>query len=244
MDHVPDKLRVATWNVHRGVGGDGRFDPARILRAIADEIAPHGPDVLVLQEADADAPSHRGFLDLAELDAATGLRHAHTPDLLWRAESHGFLGVVVFLHPRLNVIGRRVMDLPGHAARGAVVLDLDMGLRLVATHLSLAQWLRAVQMRTLGQYLDRSPDRPTLLVGDLNEWRPWGGLAFSRPVAGRAFTGPARPTFPVGWPILPLDRVLGDRPGMVTETRVLDGPGLRTASDHRPLLAQVHLDSA
>ncbi|MEM7642917.1 MAG: endonuclease/exonuclease/phosphatase family protein [Pseudomonadota bacterium] len=238
---MDESLRVATWNVHRGVGTDGRFDPARIAEVIATDIAPAVPDILVLQEADADDWPHAGILDIPEIEAATGLRHAHGPELLWGPDSHGFLGVIVFLHPRLTVTRGRVLDLPGHAHRGAVVLDLALPLRLVATHLSLAQWLRGVQMRAIGQYLHRSPQMRTVLVGDLNEWRPWAGLAFSRAVTGRTLTGPALATFPVGRPVLPLDRIMGDWPGMIGNAQVLDTPLIRAASDHRPLMAQVRL---
>ncbi|MEM8822108.1 MAG: endonuclease/exonuclease/phosphatase family protein [Pseudomonadota bacterium] len=240
MDHITESLRVVTWNVHRGVGADGRFDPERILRVIADDITPDAPDILVLQEADEDHWPHRGFLDIDGIEAVTGLQHAHGPDLLWGPESHGFLGVIVFVHPRISVLGGRVLDLPGHAHRGAVVLDLALPLRIVATHLSLAQWLRAVQMRAVGQFLHRASDMETVLIGDINEWRPWGGLAFSRAVVGRSLTGPARATFPVGRPILPLDRILGDRPGLITDPKVMDSPGIRAASDHRPLMATIH----
>ncbi|MEM7491455.1 MAG: endonuclease/exonuclease/phosphatase family protein [Pseudomonadota bacterium] len=241
MTEGTDRLTVVTWNVHRGVGHDGQCDPDRILRVIAEDIAPLAPDLLVLQEADADPPPHRGILDVSAVETATGTRSVHGPGLTWGAESHGFLGVVAFVHPRLSVTRGRLLDLPGHAHRGAVVLDLAIPLRIVATHLSLTQWLRAVQMRTVGQHLHRSPPMPTLLVGDMNEWRPWRSLAFGRGVTGLDLHGPARATFPVGWPILPLDRVLGDRPGLVTGTRVLDGPTIRQASDHRPLVATVRI---
>ena len=40
-------LRVISWNVHKCVGGlDRRYDPARI----ASVLAPHNPDIVLLQE--------------------------------------------------------------------------------------------------------------------------------------------------------------------------------------------------
>jgi hypothetical protein len=107
--------------------------------------------------------------------------------------------------------GSYVAGPAGHCHRGAVIADIRKDgckMRVVGTHLSLTQILRIAQMRTLGQHLLRRRPRPTILCGDLNEWRPWGGLAFSRSVLGDRFTGPAPPTFPVRRPILPLDRVL------------------------------------
>jgi endonuclease/exonuclease/phosphatase family metal-dependent hydrolase len=178
----------ASWNIHRGRGADGRVDAARIARVLAEEVARPAPDALVLQEADAERPPHRGFLDIAGIEAATGLVHLHGDAAhRWGAESHGFLGTIIFLHPEARVGEITLIDLPGHCHRGAVVVDFTHGgrdLRLVGTHLSLGQGLRVAQMRTIGQHLFRRAARPMILAGDLNEWRPWGGLALSRRVTG------------------------------------------------------------
>jgi len=245
MTYPEALFACASWNIHRGRGNDGRTDPGRTLRVLREEVCPPGLHALVLQEADEETPPHRGFLDLPGVEAATGLRHVHVdPAHRWGEDSHGFLGTVVFMRPEAQVEDVALVDLPGHCHRGAVVVDFILSgrpLRLVATHLSLLQALRVAQMRTLGQHLFRRPARTTILCGDLNEWRPWGGLAFSRRVTGLRLVGPARATFPVRWPLLPLDRVLVTPPARVLSADVPDGPGIRMASDHRPLLARVAL---
>lgn len=232
-----------TWNIHRGRGNDGVVDAARTVDVLGREVCPPGHDALVLQEADEETPPHRGVLDMAAVEAATGLRHAQQdPGHRWGADSHGFLGNIVFLHAGARVQDIALVDLPGRCHRGGVVVDFtlhDRHLRLVALHLSLAQALRAAQMRTIAQHLFRRAPRPTLVCGDLNEWRPWGGLALSRRVTGLRLAGPARATFPAMRPVLPLDRVLVAPPGRVLSSRVLDGPGIRLVSDHRPLAARV-----
>jgi endonuclease/exonuclease/phosphatase family metal-dependent hydrolase len=240
-------LSCISWNIHRGRGNDGRVDPARTLDVLAREVWRPGTDAIFLQEADAEAAPHHGVLDVAGVEAVTGLRHLHGPaGTRLSLQSHGFLGVVVYLHPALEVDMIRLVDLPGYAARGAVVADVRRAgrkMRFVVTHLSLGQALRVMQMRTIAQLLDRLDDRQVILCGDLNEWRPWGGLALSRQVLGRSFTGPVRRTFPVRQPLLPLDRVLTTSPGLVEDVAVLDGPGIRLASDHRPLWARLRLGS-
>ncbi len=234
-----------SWNIHRGKGNDGLTDPARTAAVMAQDI--HDPllDALVLQEADEDHPPHRGFLDLARIEAATGLRSIHTSaQSRWGAGSHGFLGVIVLVRPDWRVEDVTLLDLPGHCHRGAVIVDLvrdGVSLRLIGTHLSLSQALRVVQMRTLGQHLFRRPQRQTLLCGDLNEWRPWGGMALSARVSGLHFAGPTPATFPIRRPFLPLDRILAAAPARVVSTRVLDSAGIRMASDHRPIRAEVLL---
>ena len=241
-------LSCITWNVHRGLGNDGRHDPARTADVLAAEVLRPETDILVLQEADAQDRPHRGFLDIARIEAASGLRHAHDQaHLRWGPESHGFLGVVLFLSPHVTVQDANVLDLPGHCHRGAVVIDAEKDgrpFRLIGTHLSLGQPARIAQMRVIGQHLRRRAARQTVLIGDLNEWRPWGGLALSPRVVGQRLHGPVRASFPVTRPFLPLDRIMTTSPGRVEEMAVLDGPGIRMTSDHRPVAARVTLGAA
>jgi len=243
MNHTPAHLSLVSWNIHRGRGQDGVVNPARTADVLARETLAQPAELLILQEADEERAPHRGVLPLADMEARTGLRHLHADDHgRWGGDSHGFLGVFVMGNAGIEVEDVALLDLPGHCHRGAVILDLRReghSFRLIATHLSLSQVLRVVQMRTLAQHLFRRQARPTILCGDLNEWRPWGGLAFSRRVLGQSFTGPAPATFPVGRPVLPLDRVLAACGARVTGAGALDGPGIRVASDHRPLRAEV-----
>ena len=81
---------------------------------------------------------------------------------------------------------------------------------------------------------------PTILLGDLNEWRRLrrSALGILEPLFGAA---PTLPSFPSRRPIFPLDRILGWPAGLVTEFAVHDTPLARQASDHLPLVAQVNL---
>lgn len=245
MTQPSAKLSCVSWNIHRCRGNDGVVDPTRTLDVLRDEVWHPKADALILQEADEETRPHRGLLDIARLQSDTGLVHLHGDSRSrWGAESHGFLGVIVFLSPATRVDDLVLLDLPGHCHRGAVIVDAHRAghdFRLIGTHLSLSQALRIVQLRTIGQHLRRRDPRQTILCGDLNEWRPWGGWALSRRVLGAPFHGPAAATFPVGRPMLPLDRVLTTAPGRVSSLRVLDGPGIRMASDHRPLAAEIDL---
>ncbi|HEY9039675.1 MAG TPA: endonuclease/exonuclease/phosphatase family protein [Roseovarius sp.] len=240
-----DTLVCVTWNVHRARGADGRVDAPRVGAAIEAAIVPQGPDVLALQEADGDCPPHARILDIARIGQATGLRYVHdAPALRWGPDSDGFLGTILWVHPRFDQTHADVIDLPGHCHRGAIAVELLDGgrpVRIMSMHLSLAQPLRMAQTRILGQYLTRRPPMQTVILGDLNEWRPWGGAALGRNMLGRRFYGPVLRSFPARWPLLPLNRILTDRAGAVRSARVLDHPATTGASDHRPLTAQVAL---
>ncbi|MGD1886149.1 MAG: endonuclease/exonuclease/phosphatase family protein [Cohaesibacteraceae bacterium] len=235
-----------SWNIHRCQGNDGRIEKARPQAVMADEVWSAGTDALVLQEADEVCPPHAGLLDIAAMEQITGLRYVHgAVEHRWAEQSHGFLGVIMFLHPSITVEAIDLVDLPGRCHRGAVVAELSREgqyFRLVCTHLSLSQVLRLAQLRTISQHIFRKDDKPTVLIGDLNEWRPWSGLALSPTLLGKRFEGPAKATFPINRPFLPLDRALACPLARVRDTQVLDGPGIRMASDHRPLAAQISLE--
>lgn len=234
---------LVTWNIHRARDGHGRVDPAGVADVIAQDIAATRPDILALQEADGEEPPYKGFLDLDRIEKETGLRWVHGPqDARWGPESHGFLGSLLFLHPDFEVTRLTLVDLPGHYPRGAVVAETrrdGSDLRIIATHLSLAQWLRVTQMRTLGQHIARHARMRTVLMGDLNEWRPWGGLALSPRFFGSRLCGGAVASFPARRPVLPLDRILIDDGPAPTALRALDSPAIRVASDHRPVSARI-----
>lgn len=221
------------------------MDASRTLETLKSEVLSEGVDAVFLQEADEERSPYGKIFETADLEAATGLRSVHTGvTRRYSAQSTGFLGTIVLLHPRLTVQDVRLVDMAGVYPRGAVIVDATLAgspFRLVVTHLSLAQVLRAFQLRTIAQHLVRCEPRQTVLCGDLNEWRPWGGLAFSPTVLGDRFKGPAPATFPVRWPFLPLDRVLATAPANVDTVEVLDGPMIRIASDHRPIRARVKL---
>lgn len=234
-----------SWNVHRARGNDEVVDPDRTLRTLVDEVWREGTNALFLQEADEERPPYGQLFDIDHIESLTGLRSVHTgPRQRYSAQSGGFLGTIVLLHPSIIVEDVRLLDLPGHYPRGAVIVDAARDgavFRLIVTHLSLSQALRIVQLRTIGQHLQRSEQRQTVLAGDLNEWRPWGGFALSPRVLGATYKGPARASFPIRRPFLPLDRVLATAPARVEDVEVLDGPAIRMTSDHRPIRASVRL---
>jgi endonuclease/exonuclease/phosphatase family metal-dependent hydrolase len=226
-------LVVATYNVHRCAGRDGRVAPQRVF-AVGREL---GADVLALQELDWNPQEamHRlaAFADDLDCTALAG------PTLL-RADGHYGNAVLT----RLEVAGVDRIDLsvPGREPRGAIDVELRAGgvpLRVIATHLGLNPEERRSQIARLRERLDLPPRRPTILLGDLNEWFLWGRpLRWLRRHFGRS---PAPATFPARWPLFALDRIWVQPRECLTSLRVHDTPLAREASDHLPLRAEVRV---
>ena len=73
-----------------------------------------------------------------------------------------------------TVTPTRQLVLPGAEPRGALIVDLALPigpLRIIAAHLGLLRRSRAHQVKALVSAAETKDGRPTLLMGDLNEWR-------------------------------------------------------------------------
>jgi endonuclease/exonuclease/phosphatase family metal-dependent hydrolase len=228
------RLRVATYNVHRAIGADGRSDPGRILGVLREIDA----DVYALQEVEA----HDDGADmLAWLGRELGY-HAVPGTTLKRNDGHFGNGVLT----RFPVREKRVTDLSwrGREPRGAIAVDVDCGgriLRVVATHLGLRPAERRDQVQRLLHLLRERPDDHSILLGDLNEWFLWG-----RPLRRlhRHFKEtPSLATFPSFLPVLALDRVWTHPRSMLSRLAVHKTPLARRASDHLPLVATLEMGS-
>ncbi|WP_206931642.1 endonuclease/exonuclease/phosphatase family protein [Roseococcus thiosulfatophilus] len=230
------ELRVASWNLHKCVGTDGKFDPHRSISVIAEM----GADLVALQEADKRFGRRTGLLDLAALEREAGLVPLDISEL---PDGHGWHGNALLVRPGMQARIRR-LRLPGAEPRGAVIaeLDLPMGpLRVVGAHLGLLLHSRQRQAIAILDAIAEGEPMPTLLLGDLNEWRPGAksSLRMLEPFFGP--TPKAPPSFPARLPVLALDRILGWPQGLVTDVVTHDSPRARVASDHLPLTARVRL---
>lgn len=115
------KLRCATWNIHRAKGSDGTVDAARVVKGIENRLAPLGLDILALQEADEEDCSHERIFNVDRVALIKGRDDIHNePTLRWGPKSDRFLGTILFLSPRFGRTHEDVIDLPGHCHRGAV----------------------------------------------------------------------------------------------------------------------------
>lgn len=230
------RLVVATYNVHRCVGGDGRRDPERVARVIRELDC----DVLGLQEIDCAAHDDAGVDQLAHLAGAVGGMHLVAGPMVRR----GSVTTGNAILSRHAVTAVRWIDLSvlHREARMALDVDLDvrgLRVRVVGTHFGLRGAERAAQVERLLGALAEGDEALTVLLGDFNEWYPRGHsllrLAAAFPDAASALT------FPALWPVLPLDRVFLRRHGRIASSAAHATPEARRASDHLPFRATIEL---
>jgi endonuclease/exonuclease/phosphatase family metal-dependent hydrolase len=226
---APPAIRVASYNIHLGIGADGRFAPERIAAVIGEL----GASVIALQEV----ASGGGDFDMfSYLRDTTGLNAVAGPTLARRGG--GEYGNALLTRHRVLEVRRVDLSVPRREPRGAldVALDCDgQPLRVVSTHLGLRPAERRVQIRRLLHLLKEKPDATTVLLGDLNEWFLWG-----RPMRWlhRHFEQtPAPATFPSRRPLIALDRIWVRPRTRLKRIEVHASPLARVASDHLPLTA-------
>ena len=234
---MPDKkrtqIRLATYNIHRCIGADGRASPERILGVIKEMSA----DIIALQELDLHSDPALNLLDY--FARHTGLTPIAGPTIFKPESLYGNA-----LLTALPIRDTRRIDLtvPDHEPRGALDIALDWHGRkvhLIATHLGLNPAERRRQVRLLLNLIEKEISDLTILMGDLNEWFLWGRplrwLNQVFPVSKR------RRTFPASLPLFALDRIWVTPSMSLVELQVHDSRLARKASDHLPLKALLEM---
>ncbi|NKJ34796.1 endonuclease/exonuclease/phosphatase family protein [Rhizobium sp. SG570] len=235
----PEGTLIASYNVHKCVGADRRFDPERTSRVIHEIDA----DVIGLQEADTRFGERTGLLDLRRLERETGLIPVPIAGV---TKAHGWHGNVV-LFKQGTVRDVHQIKLPGLEPRGALIAEIELArggsIRIIAAHLGLLHRSRAQQTRLIVELMNDGGSIPTILLGDLNEWRLGDRSSLSTFQAAFGPLPPAVPSFPAALPLLALDRIMANRRGMISAVEVHDSPLARVASDHLPIKAVISLET-
>lgn len=229
-----DRVTIATYNIHLGIGNDGGFEPERIAAVIKELQA----DIIALQEVGLGSP---GFNMLQYLRDACRMDAIAGPTLVTK---HGDYGNAILTRFRATAVRRLNISVPRCEPRGALDIDLDCGahrLRVIATHLGLRPAERRTQIQRLLQHVRDTPVLPLVLIGDLNEWFLWG-----RPLRWlhRHFEPtPSLATFPSRYPLFALDRVWVKPCAALQQVTVHATALSRVASDHLPLKATLDFTS-
>jgi len=227
------EISVATYNVHRWTGHNGRGqpDPARACFVISELRA----DVIALQEVlrpfSGDDPLE-SLADRLGLHVAFAATRTHRLGELGNAIlSRGPIGGVFVLDLSYSRMERR-LAMAAQLPYAGGVLDI------VATHLALGARTRHRQVRSLLDH-PRLQGAPTLLLGDLNAWRRCKATrALDDELAFHGRPWPA--SFPAARPVLALDRIYA-RGARVVELYAHSSRAAKRASDHLPIIARVEL---
>jgi endonuclease/exonuclease/phosphatase family metal-dependent hydrolase len=229
------RLRFLTFNIHGGRSRDGLRDLARV-NTLMDRL---DIDIGVFQEMDT-RPSHGGTT--SDVDILAGPNRPYRFEGPSKREGEGWYGnLLVSRFPLIQTAFHNLETIRFFEPRNAIdaLIQSPLGtIRVVGTHLSLSpfmRWSEAQNLLQLMTALEEKERSPLFLLGDINEWHSSKLLRFLDRVM---IPVPCKGTFPSWLPVLKLDRVWHDAPGMCVSARRLKGRGINILSDHLPVLLE------
>lgn len=226
-------IRVASYNIRKSVGLDRKRRPDRILE-ILNEIK---ADVVAVQEVDRRTGQRETTIPREMIESETNLK---VVEIATRPNSIGWHGNAILVRKDAEVMVERRHDIPVLEPRGAISADIVVHgehLRIVGMHLALMRSYRRQQIRAVTNQIQRlSAQIPTLIMGDLNEWRPGGSLKEFG--ADYAIATPG-PSFHSSRPVASLDRIILRNDLELLNGMVHHSDLSRVASDHLPIYADI-----
>jgi len=250
---VSNCITLASYNMHKAVGLDGKRDPHRVLKVLQEIDA----DIVALQEADKRIGGRGSTVPHELIDSHGmykpvhfGIRHKrrfekvrkHADRILKvNTRNIGWHGNAILVKDHIEVLDCAAIELPTLEPRGAVIAELMVGdrpLRVVGMHLDLSGLWRKRQMRTILEAVAKRPNKmPTVLMGDTNEWRTEAGCL--REIEPEFHLAPTGASFHARHPVAALDRIIVHKDLNIEAAGVHMSPAARRASDHLPIWARV-----
>lgn len=227
-------LRIASYNIHRGVGTDLSTDIGRIARVI-DEL---GCDTIGLQEVDNTPGLRSDSMQLEYLANVLGMEGVPGKTII-RHEGH--YGNALLTRRKIHTVRLHDLSFGGYEPRNAIDAEIDVAgqtVRVIVTHLGLMPGERRFQVRKLLDLIRHGPlEQPVVVLGDINEWLPLGRpLRWLHGLLGKP---PWERSFPTAFPLFALDRVWARPHRTLLSFSVHRSALARRASDHYPVKAVI-----
>ena len=240
-----DRLRVATYNIHKGVQGLGPGQRLEIHN-LGLAVEQFDADIVCLQEVRHFHHRHARRFERwpsesqAEYLAPPGYHAVYRTNAVTRHGEHGNAVLTrwpVLTHQHEDVSDHRLEQ------RGLLhveVLHQNQPVHVIVVHLGLLAGSRRRQVEQLKRFIKREipVGEPLVVAGDFNDWG--GSLAPALGQAGLlAGTGKPVPTFPSRLPLVQLDYIY-TRGLQLSHRFAPHGPAWGRFSDHLPLIADFH----
>ena len=249
------RLRVATYNIHKGVRGMGAAKRLEIHNLVLG-VEALDADLVFLQEVRLHHTKDARRFDQtilgwpdrgqAEFLAPDGYHSAYRSNAFTRHGEHG--NALLSRWPLCDVGHHDVSD-HRFEQRGLLYVPVTWNgtvVHAIVAHFGLIHASRMRQAQRLAEYVATQlpRDEPVLVAGDFNDW----GERLDDPMAeaglARALSPDSRvlkrPTFPSRVPVFALDRIY-TRGFRCEGTMVPRGAGWARMSDHLPYVAELEL---
>ena len=254
--HPSDVLRVATYNIHKGVRGVGPRMRLEIHNLVLG-IEALDADLVFLQEvrrmnraaALRFPDTHIGWPRMPQADylAPEGYEAAYRTNAVTRDGEHG--NALLSRWPLLGDIGHHDVSDHRFEQRGLLHVVVHWNgtkVNAIVAHFGLMHASRMRQAQRLAQFIETNVPRDEVLVvaGDFNDWADrldpsMHAAGLERAIVSSDPSSRAN-TFPSRLPVFSMDRIYA-RGLRCLSTAVPRGPAWARMSDHLPLVAELAL---
>ncbi|MGP3964290.1 endonuclease/exonuclease/phosphatase family protein [Nonomuraea sp. 3N208] len=241
------QLRVATYNIHHGVGNDGKLDLERIAQVIQDS----GAQVIGLQEVDRHHSVRSDFVDQAKwLGTRLGMHAVFGANIDRDPPEPGAerqqYGTAILSTYKIREWRNTLLPRPqGGEQRGLLEARIKVrgvDVRVLTTHLQHnSQVERIAQVAAIRDLLAESPD-PIILTGDTNALPDSAEMVTLKESLADAWDTAGQGdglTYSTDNPRTRIDYVMSSPDVRATSATVVD----TDASDHFPVVVDVELPS-
>jgi endonuclease/exonuclease/phosphatase family metal-dependent hydrolase len=239
-------LRVATYNIHKGVQGLGPLKRLEIHN-LGHAVEQFDADIICLQEVrkmhrrEAQRFPHWPQAGQADFLAPEGYEAVYRTNAVTRHGEHGNA-----MLSRWPVLAHQHEDMSDHRfeQRGLLHCEVQFEgrtLHVLVVHLGLIRASRVRQLAQVLRFIAREipPAAPLVVAGDFNDWGVAAHASFEAAHL-RAFQGERIATFPSRMPLVQLDHIYA-RGLQPMGLHVPTGPIWGRMSDHLPLIAEFSL---
>lgn len=233
-------FRIATYNIHKGRGMDGRVRIERILRVLREVEA----DIVTLQEVTNHQERRPEEHQARYLAEQLGYFYSVGETRKHREAAYGN---VTLSHWKFEAVSHINLSVAGREPRGALRTDIRVGneiLHIFNVHLGTAVRERRTQARLIDQHLLKALDVSghRIVMGDFNDWNH--GLVSKTLSSEFHLTDlaehlPRTRGYPALLPLLHLDHIYLDHELKIEKARFHRNRLTLMASDHLPLVADV-----
>jgi len=244
------KLRLATYNIHKGFS---HFNRRMMVHELRHHLRLLDVDLVFLQEVQGEHKHHAR--DVANWPVEP--QYEFLADEVWQDYAYGRNAIYDYGHhgnailSRFPIISAENQDVSAHRfeQRGLLHCEVALGerrLHCLCVHFGLDERGRRRQLSALTERVQRlvPADAPLVVAGDFNDWRNSAGRGLVAELglkeAFRDQRGRPARTYPSAFPLLRLDRIYA-RGFDVHHAAVHRGLPWSRISDHAALSVELEL---
>lgn len=247
---MPNKLHIATYNIHKGFS---HFNQRMVVHELRDSLRTLGADIIFLQEVVGHHEGHAAHFE----NWPGRPQHEFLADSVWADFAYGKNAIYDEGHHGNAILSRYPIvrwdneDISAHSfeSRGMLHCEISVpgwqeNLHCICVHMGLFKRGQRRQLLALERRIEQlvPPQAPLVIAGDFNDWREIASqVLVERLNLTEAFEltgGRAARSYPSALPLFRLDRIYV-RGFHVENAQIHQGHPWSKISDHAVLSARI-----